>query len=657
MGIRNKILLIISLLVLVPILILGGISYMKSADILEDTFITNTQELNDKIADGLKNELSGYTYGIQAIADNVDATNIISNPEYEPFLRSLFANYVDNYPSAFQMYMGTTTKDMFIEPHFDFDSSYDPTQRPWFVLAKENGKPGWTDMYVDAVTGDFSISGYSPVYKKNDFIGSVAISLSLSSISKEISEIQIGKEGSVFVLDEEGTVVFHNDSSQIGKIIPVTEILDTLEEKPDTGVVYYEYQDREKIVVFKYLPETRWYIMTTTFLDEISESTSTLLMTSFIVGLVGLIVSIAIGLLFANSITNPIKLVVSSMKFVEEGDMTTVCHVKSKDEVGQLSNSFNNMVSNVNSLISNASNVTTEVSDASQNLAASAEETSASADEVSRTVGEIASGASEQAMDAEKASELTSNLDQKLTQLHDNSKDVSENAGQVRIINNKGEEILGVLKEVTDKNNESTDRIALAVTELAEKSANIDSILLTISSIAEQTNLLALNASIEAARAGEHGRGFAVVAEEIRKLAEESSNSADQIAVIVKVIQETTNNAVNIMGDVKSNADNQYRSVEDMNTSFGEISSAIDDITNQIDSIDSFINEIIEDKDKIVSSISSISAVSEETAASSEEVSATMEQQNMAVEAVAEAADQLSKLSSDLSHEINKFKI
>lgn len=397
--------------------------------------------------------------------------------------------------------------------------------------------------------------------------------------------------------------------------------------------------------------------MTSMYYDEIRDSSQSLLSAALLIGVITLVIASIVGFGFSNSITKPILAIVKDMDKVEQGDMTVVSNVKSKDEIGQLSNKFNNMIKNVRKLLENASSVTSDVSDAAQTLAASAEEASASSDEVNNTIDEIAKGATDQAHDTENAAKLAGNLDEKFEQLHNNSQEISTNADNVKQVNEAGANVLKDLKIKSDENNESTSRIASAIKDLEEKSQDIGGILVTISSIAEQTNLLALNASIEAARAGEAGRGFAVVADEIRKLAEESSKSADEIKSIVMMIQEQTGNTVKIMDEFKENADQQYQAVEDMDRSFVEISESIESVSGQIDDIDRFITEMLKDKDAIIGSIANISSVSEETAAASQQVSATMDQQNAAVDEVAKSADQLSLLSKQLSEQINKFKI
>jgi len=663
MGIRNKMLGIVSLLIILPILVMGFGSYMNAVDILNESFIESNRSLNLEIAHSIEKEFEGYMFGIQAIADNVDARDILVHPEYEPFLVGLFEHYVNNYPSAFQTYIGTNDGVIRIHPHHDFDESYDPRQRAWYKLAEETGESGWTAMYTDAVTGNLAISGTAPVFDmSNKFIGAVATSLDLSAFSEMIGEVKVGKQGYVFVLDDKGQVVAHPDPSQIGNILPVDEIQAVIAAGQTSGIVDYEYKNADgdvtdKYAVFDYLPSTKWYIMTSMYYDEISESTESMLYAAMITGIVTLLIAAVILFIFANSLTKPIRAIVNDMSRVEQGDMTVVSNVKTKDEIGELAVKFNSMVSNVRNLLGNTVNVSGEVALASETLASSAEEASASSDEVNNTVDEIAKGATEQAHDTEAAARLTGNLDEKFEKLHENSSEISENADRAMKTNQKGAEVLQDLRVKSDENNKSTERISEAIRDLETKSQAIGGILGTISSIAEQTNLLALNASIEAARAGEHGRGFAVVADEIRKLAEESSNSADEIRSIITLIQEQTGNTVVIMDDFKANSDEQYKAVDEMGMSFTEISKAVSGIADQISDIDLFITDMLDDKNAIVQSISNISSVSEETAAASQQVSATMEQQNAAVDAVAKAAENLNDLSAALNEEVSKFKI
>lgn len=663
MNIRQKLLSVSAVLILIPLLVSGYGSYREATDTLKSSYIESSRVLNQEIAAEINKEFSGYLYGVQALAGNYNAKTILRVDDNGTHFMNSVELYVGNYPSAFQAYIGTKDGKIRIFPHHIFESGYDPRERSWYKLVEETGQPGWTPMYQDAVTGNWSISGAAPVYDVADeFIGAVATSLDLTAISTEIGSKTIGESGYVFVVDQSGVVIAHPNPDNIGIRIPILEIQDEIAKKLDNGYLDYALADEngkiiDKFSVYEHIPEMGWYVMTSINHNEISDQTSSLLRNSLLIGVIALIVAGGLAMVFARSITKPITILVASMKQVEDGDMTVQTDMIRKDELGTLAVSFNAMVANVRTLLESASTVTVEVSDASQNLAGSSEEVSASSEEVTQTVEEIAKGASDQAMDAQNAAVLVGQLDTKFTQLNESSNDISQGAASAQESNERGLDVLTDLKTKTDENNESSERIALAINDLEEKSREIGGILESITSIADQTNLLALNASIEAARAGEHGRGFAVVAEEIRKLAEESGNSAERIGQIVHMIQAQTSATVKIMDEFKENSESQYRAVEEMDKSFIEISTSVNGVSKQIGEIDSYISEMVKDKNAIVDAISNISSVSEETAAASEEVSASMEQQNAAIETVASASEHLNALSIQLNDEIKKFKI
>lgn len=663
LNIRQKLIGMLAILIVLPLLVMGGTSYVKASQLLKESYIDSSRLLNEELSSEINKEFSGYLYGVKSLAGNYNARTILSNPDGITKLKNALELYVENYPDAFQAYIGTNDGEITIFPHHIFDSSYDPRQRSWYQLAKTKEAAGWTSMYQDAVTGNWSISGTVPVYDySNKFIGAVATSLDLSVISKAIGDRRIGETGYVFVVDTSGMVIAHPNPENIGIFIPIPELQTEIEKGLQDGYVDYNLETESgaidrRFAVYEFIPEMNWYTITSISHSEISRSTNALLKQAGLIGIITLIIAGLIAMKFSNSLTKPIQRLANNMRTVETGDMTVQSKIDRKDELGILATSFNHMVANVRGLINNASNVAIEVSDASQNLAGSAEEVSASSAEVTDTVEEIARGATEQANDSQDAVVLANQLDLKFTELGKSSSDIATGANAAQSSNEKGLKVLVDLKQKSDENNASSLKIAEAIHDLEQKSKDIGSILESITAIAEQTNLLALNASIEAARAGEHGRGFAVVAEEIRKLAEESGNSADRIGEIVRMIQKQTGDTVLIMDEFKENSSSQYKAVEEMDRSFGDISNSVSHVSKQIEAIDAYIHEMIKDKNAIIDSISNISSVSEETAAASEEVSASMEQQNAAIETVASAAEHLNTLSIQLSEEIKKFKI
>ncbi|MEA1975487.1 MAG: methyl-accepting chemotaxis protein, partial [Bacillota bacterium] len=292
-----------------------------------------------------------------------------------------------------------------------------------------------------------------------------------------------------------------------------------------------------------------------------------------------------------------------------------------------------------------------------ETLAATSEETAASGNEVTRAVEEIALGATQQADDTQQVANLTSILNSQFKDLLKNTTNMLNSAKKISNDKDLGLESIDDLKYKTEENNNSIQESSKAIHELKVKSENIGNIIETISSITEQTNLLALNASIEAARAGEHGKGFAVVADEIRKLAEESSKSAEKIDNIIRDIQSETNKTVSIMNTVNQRSKDQNESVQKVFNSFDQISDSVESIGLIIQETGNFIDDMNNNNKKIVSSIENIAAVSEESAASTQQVTASMDNENQAVEEVAKSAENLCHLAEQLNTEISRFKL
>ncbi|MCT4509775.1 MAG: methyl-accepting chemotaxis protein [Tepidibacter sp.] len=544
------------------------------------------------------------------------------------------------------------------------NEEYNYFQYGWYKNVKNIENTSiWSTPYYDETTDITMITTSAPLYNNDKFIGAVTADIDIGTIQKLIQNTQVGKSGRAFLLSEDGTYIADNDKKKVLNVNILNDSnksLASIGEKiiqNERGSYTYKDENGQNIIYYKKIPQTNWIVALTIPKNELYSSLNDLLKKILITIVITLLIISSCILNHANRLTKNISKLKENALNIAEGDFTVESDIKLKDEIGQLSNSFNSMTQNVKTLLLEVKEVSDDVSFSANNLAAISEETSALADGISRAVEEIAVGAVEQAQDATDGTKLSSNLDDKFTQLTINSKDMYKKANSVREINKLGVESVEELRQNTNLNNKSIDDIESAIKQLSIKSNNIGDILQTIKSISEQTNLLALNASIEAARAGESGRGFAVVADEIRNLAEGSNQATDKIKGIVDSILQESNNTVKIMEKVKSISSEQTKSVKNVDESFEKTSDEIKNIVMYIENINEFINNMTTDKDNIVESIHNISSVSEETVASSEEVSASVEQQSLAIEEVAKSAEKLTDLSLKLNNQIDKFKI
>ena len=662
-GIRAKLIVMFIILITVPLVALGAFSYIKSVAILEDNLKTSSLQLVKQTKDAINNFMKGYEESAKQMSYDPNVQQILNNPESIEWMMQSFKSYIEGHEEVKNIYIGTKNKDMYIYPETNISDDFDPTKRPWYIKAINKNDVIWTEPYIDDDTKKLVISVAMPVYDSFDnkeLVGVLAIDLSLDTLSKKMNEIKVGKRGYPVLLNKENKVMTHKNSELIDQLLPVEKINKAI-EKENEGYVDYVFEEdgekHEKFGVFTKIDKLDWTILVTMYVDEIAEDANSILYTTVIFGTIALVIASIISLIFSGRLTKYFSKLLENIEEMKKGNFTVRNNIQTKDEVGRLADGFNLMIEEVGDLIRKVQTLSTEVSTSAQGLAATSEETSASAEEVTRTVEEIARGATEQASESEKGASLTGNLSIKFNQLTDNTKDMLVSSKEVMEANLNGVKLMEGLQEKTKLNSEATSKIENAIIKLDSKTKHIGNILETISSISEQTNLLALNASIEAARAGEHGKGFAIVADEIRKLAEDSREAANEINEIVLNIQSDSDNTVEIMKEVKERSLEQSHAVNEANNSFGIISKSIDKISSKIKSINEFVIVMDDDKNEIVSSIENISAVSEETAASSEEVSASMQQQSMAIEEVARAAEKLNELSSYLNDEIAKFEI
>ncbi len=348
--------------------------------------------------------------------------------------------------------------------------------------------------------------------------------------------------------------------------------------------------------------------------------------------------------------------VLTGLDKVKNGDFTTQLAVKSSDEIGQIAEAFNSMVTNIKALLLSAKDVNSQVNVSATELTNIAETANEMSQEISKAIEQTAIATGEQAKNLEVASMHVFELDKKFEQILDNSSKLNGAVKEAEASNRNGMGAVEDLKKRNDLTNQASRAIEQTVRQLSDKSEAINSILNTITSISGQTNLLALNASIEAARAGEAGRGFAVVANEIRTLAEASASSTNDIKNIIASIQEEVSISVNKAVETCEIIEAQNKSVEDVNIVFSTIYEKINSMDEQIEATTQLINELSNSKDVIVDNITNVSAVAEENAASAEEVTATLNEQANTFNKVYERVVELEKLAKDLDQDINKFR-
>lgn len=378
-------------------------------------------------------------------------------------------------------------------------------------------------------------------------------------------------------------------------------------------------------------------------------------------GVTGLSVLLAvlIALLLSGRILKPIRDVNKQLQEIAEGraDLTRKLTVRSKDEIGQLAHTFNQMTGNLGSIISQVSQSADSLAASSSKLTADSGMTADVTEKIAGIMGSVASGTDKQMTDLQTNMTTILEMSAAIQQIAASVQDISDASVRSAEYAQSGDESLQAAARQMDSINASIDSLSKQVMGFVNRSQEIGSLVGVIKGIASQTNMLALNATIEAARAGEQGRGFAVVADQVRKLAEQSEESANLIAEMAAGIQKDASSAVTIMKLSMSEVEEGTGIIGNAGHAFGEIRISVDSLAGQVQEVSGAVEEITAATDEIVESIRKVTQISETTASSTQYVSAASQEQMASVEQIASSASTLSTMAQALQGLVARFNV
>ena len=345
---------------------------------------------------------------------------------------------------------------------------------------------------------------------------------------------------------------------------------------------------------------------------------------------------------------------------ISNGDLTIRIPeriLKRKDEIGRMGRAMERTVEKLSSILGDIQEASNILRSEAGDLGQMSSQTSETAEEVSRAVEEISKGAITQAEEVEHATQLVSNMGYQIEQIAQSVNGLFEVSNSMQQAGNEAGSNMDDLRVSNERTAKAIEKVAENVERTDRSVEIIGKALEMITDIADETNLLSLNASIEAARAGEAGRGFAVVASQIQKLAEESTNSANQIGQIIKTLSEDSANTLKVTEDLRKDVVIQQEKMQNAVSKFGAVNEGIDAAGGSTATINNQATECDNARVTVVDIIQNLSALSEENAASTQQTTASMQELNATVGLLSNAASQLQDLSHKLDEDIQFFTL
>ncbi|WP_411342463.1 methyl-accepting chemotaxis protein [Paenibacillus sp. WLX1005] len=390
---------------------------------------------------------------------------------------------------------------------------------------------------------------------------------------------------------------------------------------------------------------------------EIEQVTSNSRMIMIILIVAAIALSLTIGLLISRMVTRPLRNLSQLMSRAGAGDLTVTGDYRSRDEIGQVTGSFNEMITNMRDIIRKVDESALTLSASSEQLTASAEQTAQASEHITIATSELSTGVETQVESVNQVNNSVNSMYEKMGIVASNSQQVAALTDEMKSAAQHGQDQVKDISRLIETLAIDMERNLQVMQQLSTTSDRIGLASSAIQNIAKQTNLLALNASIEAARAGEAGRGFAVVAEEIRKLASGAADSSREISDMVQMMQDSSKAAVEQVSQSSASIQESVKSSQNVSTAFEAIRQSVDNTADRILASGSIIQEVAQQSEKIAEAMENVSAIMEQSSASLQQTGAASEEQLSTMEEVSGSARYLSELAENLQQVMTRFTI
>ncbi|MEF2964754.1 methyl-accepting chemotaxis protein [Paenibacillus sp. M1] len=482
----------------------------------------------------------------------------------------------------------------------------------------------------------------------------IVANIKTSILTEELNKINLGGQSTVQLVAEDHRLIASSaEAGQAG----YEDMLGTAATGEDGSVRGTNAAGENMLTVYGTLGSTGWKLVNVIPVGELVKDAKKILLTTYLTAIVVAFLAVFVGLWMARTIAGPLNRMKELMRQAAKGDLRVRMTRRSRDEIGELSLSFNEMLDQITALVDQTGGTALEVLETAYELGEISRKTAGAAKEIAGATEQIAAGASSMAQEAERGSDLTGQMSGRIGEFVAANREMSGAAADVGSSSERGIGQLLSLEREADLTGRKTEALVDKVNGLKAATLSVLKVLDVMQNITNRTSILSLNASIEAARAGASGKGFMVVAGEIRALAEQSRESIDMVGRIADGIMNEMNETVQALSEVTPQFDRQREAVRETNGIFHDVRERMEAFIVRLTEVTASVGQLEEAQLILSDSMSNVSAVAEQSSAASEEVASLSGEQQAVSEQLVQLSGKLELASVRLKEKLSLFKL
>ncbi|PPQ47965.1 methyl-accepting chemotaxis protein [Paenibacillus peoriae] len=655
---RTRLIISFLAVLLIPSVLIGYFSYQGATTQLSQQMGGSVSTNLYLIRSNVNQYVAPIMKDLDVLTTEINSDSIGSDQEA---LQKKLDVIVKAHPELDAALLGNA-KGQYIRSPKKQEADYDPRERKWYKNAMlEKGKVFVGVPVASVTTGNLvvNISG-----TLEDGEGAVALALNLDKMGESLQSVKIGERGGLIIVDSEHKVVsgtgtaFNKTGKKPADAIEGLPEVATTVENDTPSMSQIQFMNRDMLAFTLKDPLTGWSIVALSDLEDYSDAAQPILKQSLIVIVISILAAAIIIVLMVRSFLIPLRKLQAGTRIVRDGNLTERVNLSSKDEFGELAQNFDQMTHSLHTMVSEVNQTSSRLASSSLMIKESTEQTTESVQHVAETVMESAENAATSAEASEQTANAVEEMAKGVSTIAESASSIVDSAGQTEHDVAQGSQMISHVRTQMDRILEAVSQTASLMDELSQLSDDAKQMNTAIAAIAKQTNLLSLNASIEASRAGEAGRGFAVVAIEVRKLSEQSKESADSISqIITQMLDLIQRSTATMNGNVRNQVGEGLRISQDAEGAFTNIERSTSHIVEQIQSVSAAAEQISASTEEVSATVTHLASLSRNSADSSQTTSAAAQEQMAAMEEIASSSQELSNMAQDLQQLVKRFKI